>query len=154
MNPYYQQPPPGAYGYPVYSGPVSRPMGITLIAIYEIIFGALIALLGLYFFVFSTSFNVQLADALYGTNYFVILFIFGIIGILWGAIGILGGYYFLKWKQSGLVLTYIFLISTGLLLYSFFLIPSLIAITAIIYFNFSNSFKQIFEFMKYNGYRH
>ena len=121
-NPYYQQVPPNPY----YQGKLpGRPSGMTIISVYEIIYGAFIILVGL-LFLYSANSAIQLNGSLYDTNYQSGSFIIGIILLSWGACGVVGATLFLQWKQNGLVLSYIFLISTGIFTNPLYFIPSLL----------------------------
>lgn len=144
-NQYYQQPPPRAYN----SGQVVKPMGLTLLVIYEIILGALLIFIGLYVFSLSTSVAVQLADALGGTNYSGEFVIIGIIFMLWGVLGIIAGFFMNQWKGSGLTMSYIFLISTGILLFALYFIPLIAMIAFIYYFHSNQNFNNAFNSMRH-----
>lgn len=129
---------------------VNRPIGITLISIYEIILGVIIALISLLFFIFAFSSNTKLNGALVGTNYHIIFFVLGTIVILWGLIGIVGAILFLQWKNSGYILSLLFLITTGIILFELYFIPIVVMVASLIYFSTNKNFKKIFNDMKNN----
>ncbi len=149
-NPYYHQPPGGFQPNPNYGQPVIRPVGITLIAIYEIIFGVILVFLGLILFSVGNNPTVQINDAVGGTSYASAFFVLGIIVILWGLLGIIGAILFLQWKNSGYIMSLIFLISTGVVMFSLYLIPLIAMIVSLVYFFSNQNFKNTFNYMKYN----
>lgn len=158
-NPYYQQQPPAGGSYyqqqpgnfqqnPNYTGNVNRPVGITLISIYEIVLGAILGLIGVFLFSLSNNINVQLNSALSGTNYSAIFEVLGVIFVALGVLGIVGAILFLQWKNSGYIISLIFLIIQGILLFAFYLIPVIALVASLIYFFSNQNFKNTFNYMK------
>ena len=150
-NPYYQPPPNNPYyqGTPYgymsprnYDGRVDRPPVITPIVVYEISLGFLLSLIGMVLVYFSVK-----GSTLFSANSQELFIILGIILIIWGLCGIAGGVLFFQWKQSGLILSYIFLISAGIVLFFVYLVPTTIAIASIFYFNTNTDFKISFNLM-------
>lgn len=149
---YNQQQPPR---YPPnYGGYIRKPIGLTFLLIYEIIVGLIIIVFGLFVLMISQStFNFssgQLtsspSDSNSATKMF--FFIFALIIILWGVLGIFAGILINQWSQTGYILTYIFLISTGILLFEAALGTTVIMIIYIIYFNKNSYFKESFKAMR------
>lgn len=153
---YQQQPPAGSSSYQRYqpnnTRRVNRPVGITLIAIYEIIIGGIIVLFSLLFYLFAFSSNTRLNGALVGKNYHLIFFVLGTIIIAWGLLGIVGAVLFLRGKHSGYIMSIMFLITAGILLFALYFIPTIVMVVSLVYFFTNKNFKATFHAMKNTGH--
>ncbi len=147
-NQYYQQQPMGFPGQQGYTGPIQRPTGVTLILLYELIFGLFLLLMGGTLFTLNTETLNQVNQSI-GFTY--TLDLFHMIGILFlgtGLIGLIGAILFYQWKSIGYIITIIFLVITGILFFSLYLIPLIIMIVSLYYFLRNQKFKYTFNYMK------
>lgn len=120
------------------TGSTKKPTGLTLLVIYEVLLGVLIILGGLVFF----SYVIQIP-------LLVMLFIIVLaISILWGSLGIIAGLLMNRWDNAGYTLSYIFLISTGILLF-FQIFPIIAMIVFIYYLRTNTNFKNTFNAMRH-----
>ena len=108
---------------------------MTLIVVYEIIMGISVILGGLLIGLLneitiglSRSFGSS-PDSQTALISAIVPFI-----LLWGVIGIIAGFLLNRWSKMGYYLSWIFLISTGILLFWMYLIPTLAMIFSIFYF--------------------
>lgn len=116
-------------------------LGLSLITTYEKMFGFILFLLGFMFILSPNNLGIGPKGTLgVAINSFYV-FIFGLILISLGVCGISGSILFLRWKKSGYTLSLIFLILTGILIFIFFLIPSIILFISLIYFFTNEDFK-------------
>lgn len=129
------------------NGILLRPGGMLLISTYEILFGAFLFFSGIFVILYANSSSVQASSALGGISSSEIFVLGGII-VLWGVLGIAGAILFLKWKNIGFILSILFMISTGLILFAFYFIPLVSMFLALVYFVFNKHFKDTWNSMK------
>ena len=108
---------------------------MTLIIVYEIIMGISVILGGLLLGLLN-QITIGLSRSFGSSPSGQTALISAIVPfiLLWGVIGIVAGFLLNRWSKMGYYLSWIFLISTGILLFWMYLIPTLAMIFSIFYF--------------------
>ena len=147
--PYYPPPHQGYPYQPIYGGTVQRPTGIVLISLYEIIFGLFLMFIGSSILLLTDEFLTEL-NTTAGVEYTrSIAQMMGVILLAMGLIGLLAGILFYLWKYIGYIMSLIFLIVSGILFFSLYLIPLIIMIASLYYMFKNPNFKNAFNYMRY-----
>lgn len=126
-----------------------RQPGMILIIIYQILVGVAMLITGVLFYVLA---NMCITiTALGGCQDFTpdtTLELMGVLTFLWGLVGIISAFLLIFWNYYGYLASWFFLITTGIILFEIYLVPTVCMIIALYYYRSNKQFKESIKFIK------